>query len=187
MIEIRKREKKADVWVPDANIVKTTLDCNYYSTLSACHTFLPLIKSTGRIINVASISGSLKKVSPEIRERFLATKTESDVTSIMQEFQVAVEQGREKEAGFLSAAYATSKAGLIGGTRALAREVEGKGSKVLVNSCCPGYVNTDMSKGNGTKSPDEGAQTPVWLAIQDFGGKTGAFYRDEKEIEWEDL
>jgi hypothetical protein len=25
------------------------------------------------------------------------------------------------------------------------------------------------------------------LAIQDFGGKTGAFYRDEKEIEWENL
>jgi hypothetical protein len=25
------------------------------------------------------------------------------------------------------------------------------------------------------------------LAIQDFGGKTGAFYKDEKEVAWEDL
>lgn len=109
------------------------------------------------------------------------------MSSIMQEFQTAVEAGREKEAGFPSAAYAVSKAGLIGGTRALAKEAKDKGSNVLVNSCCPGYVNTDMSKGNGTKQPDEGAQTPVWMAIQDFGGKTGAFYRDEKEIEWQNL
>jgi len=138
-------------------------------------------------VNVASTSGSLKKVSPEVRERFLSSKTEADVSSIMQDFQKAVEAGKEKEAGFLSAAYATSKAGLIGGTRALAREVQEKGSGVLVNSCCPGYVNTDMTKGNGTKTPDDGASTPVWLAIQDFGGKTGAFYRDEKEIEWKDL
>ena len=171
----------------DANIVKTTLNCNYYSTLSASHTFLPLIKPTGRLINVASTSGSLKKVSPAVRSRFLATQTESDVTAIMQDFLAAVEVGKEKEEGFVSAAYATSKAGLIGGTRALAREVEGKESKVRVNSCCPGYVNTDMSKGNGTKSPDEGAMTPVWLAIQDYGGESGKFYRDEKEIAWEDL
>jgi carbonyl reductase 1 len=166
----------------DANVVKTTLNCNYYSTLSACHTLLPLLKPSGRMVNVASTSGSLKKYSSVIRDRFLASKTESDITSIMQDFQSAVEAGEENEKGFPSAAYAVSKAGLIGGTRALARE-----SKVLVNSCCPGYVNTDMSKGNGTKTPDEGAQTPVWLAIQDFGGKSGAFYRDEKEIEWEDL
>jgi carbonyl reductase 1 len=148
---------------------------------------MPVIKSTGRLINVASISGSLSKYSPFIRERFLASKTEAEVTKIMQEFQTAVEAGSEKESGFPSAAYAVSKAGLIGGTRALANEAKGNECGVLVNSCCPGYVNTDMSKGNGTKTPDEGAQTPVWLAIQDFGGKTGAFYREEKEIEWQNL
>lgn len=171
----------------DANVVKTTLNCNYYSTLAASHAFVPLLKPTGRMVNVASTSGSLSKYSAAIRDGFLASKTEADVTSIMQEFQAAVDSGKEKDAGFPSAAYAVSKAGLIGGTRALAREVQEKGTKVLVNSCCPGYVNTDMSKGNGTKTPDEGAKTPVWLAIQDFGGKTGVFYRDEKEIDWQNL
>lgn len=174
-------------FITDADIVRRTLNVNYYDTLSACHAFLPVLKPTGRIVNVASTSGSLKKVSPEVRSRFLNTKTEDDVTHILQDFQKAAEQGKEKEAGFLSAAYATSKAGLIGGTRALAREMEGKGSKVLVNSCCPGYVNTDMSKGNGTKTPDEGARTPVWLAIGDVGGSTGRFYKDEREIKWGDL
>jgi carbonyl reductase 1 len=105
----------------------------------------------------------------------------------MQDFQAAVDAGKEKEAGYPSAAYAVSKAGLIGGTRALALEVGEKEGNVLINSCCPGYVNTDMTKGNGTKTPDDGARTPVWLAIHDFGGKSGSFYRDEQEIEWQNL
>jgi carbonyl reductase 1 len=143
----------------DSNVVKQTLNCNYYSTLAASRSFLPLLKpNTGRLVNVASTSGSLKKYSPTLRTRFLEATSEPEITSIMQAFQAAVDAGKEKEEGFPSAAYAVSKAGLIGGTRALAKE---SGSKVRVNSCCPGYVNTDMSKGNGTKSPDEGARTPV--------------------------
>ncbi|CAO2651014.1 Nn.00g093110.m01.CDS01 [Neocucurbitaria sp. VM-36] len=168
----------------DAQVVKTTLGCNYYSTLEACHAFLSLLKPGGRIVNVASMSGKLNKYSDEIRNRFLASKTEEDITSIMEDFASAVEAGKEKEAGFPSAAYAVSKAGLVGGTRALARKEKEKGSRVLINSCCPGYVNTDMTKGNGTKSPDEGAQTPVMLAIQDIKGQTGEFWQNEKLFEW---
>jgi len=130
------------------------------------------------------MSGKLNKYSEEVRNRFLASKTEDDVTSIMQDFATAVENGKEKEAGFPSAAYAVSKAGLIGGTKALARAQKEKGSGVLVNACCPGYVNTDMTKGNGVKTVDEGAQTPVFLAIQDIQGKTGSFWQNEKEIDW---
>jgi hypothetical protein len=37
--------------------------------------------------------------------------------------------------------------------------------------------NYDISK---AKSPDQGAQTPVLLAIGDIGGKTGLFWRDEE-------
>jgi carbonyl reductase 1 len=146
----------------DSNIVRTTLACNYTATLSASRAFLPLLKlQTGRLVNVASTSGSLAKYSSTLRTRFLAAKSEQDVSSIMQDFQKAVDEGREKDAGFPSAAYAVSKAGLIGGTRVIAQEVEKEGSGVRVNTCCPGYVNTDMSKGNGTKSPDEGAATLV--------------------------
>lgn len=168
----------------DSSIVKKTLACNYYSTLEACHTFLPLLKPSGRIVNVASMAGSLSKYSDEVRNRFLNSKTEEDVSSIMRDFAAAVDAGKEKEAGFPSAAYAVSKAGLIGGTRALARQEQEKGSSILINACCPGYVNTDMSKGNGTKTPDQGAQTPVLLAIQDIQGQSGTFWQEEKKIQW---
>ncbi|KAF2866063.1 carbonyl reductase [Massariosphaeria phaeospora] len=168
----------------DTNVVKTTLGCNYYSTLEASHTFLSLLKPHGRLINVASTAGKLGQFSEEIRNRFLASKTEADVTDLMKDFQSAVDAGREKEAGFPSAAYAVSKAGLIGATRALAYSEKENGSTALINSCCPGYVNTDMTKGNGVKTPDEGAQTPVFLALQDIKGATGTFWRNEQVQEW---
>ena len=57
-------------------------------------------------------------------------------------------------------------------------------SNVLVNSCCPGYVKTDMTGGGGPKTPDQGAQTPVMLVLEDLGGRSGGFWQHEQEIEW---
>jgi carbonyl reductase 1 len=164
--------------------VKTTLGCNYYSTLEACHVFLPLIKPHGRLVNVASISGRLNSYSDEIKNRFLNSRTEEDVTRIMRDFASAVENGRENEAGFPSAAYAVSKAGLIGATRAMALTEKEKGNSVLINSCCPGYVKTDMTRGGGVKTPDEGARTSVMLAIEDLKGQTGIFWQHEQHQKW---
>jgi carbonyl reductase 1 len=45
-------------------------------------------------------------------------------------------------------------------------------------------VNTDMTKGKGVKTVDEGAKTPVMLALGDIGGKTGGFWQSEKEVAW---
>jgi len=42
-----------------------------------------------------------------------------------------------------------------------------------------------MTKGKGRKTPDQGAQTPVMLAIEEIGGKSGAFWQHEEEISWE--
>ena len=118
------------------------------------------------------------KYSEEIRTAFSESKTVNDVTKLMEAFTRAVEQGEEKEQGWPSAAYAVSKSGVTGMTRAIALEVaEGgqTGKGVLINSCCPGYVSTDMTKHRGAKTVDEGAQTPVFLACGDIGGKAGEF------------
>ena len=89
-----------------------------------------------------------------------------------------------KAEGWPSAAYAVSKAGEIAFTKAIAVEAKKNGKNVLVNACCPGYVNTDMTKGNGVKTVDEGAKTPVMLALGEIGGKGGEFWQHEKIIEW---
>lgn len=168
----------------DAGIVKQTLEANYFGTLEATQDFLPLIKQGGRLVNVASMAGHLSKYSDSIRQKFLQAKSHDEITALMQGFKKAVAAGKENKEGWPSAAYAVSKAGSIGMTRTIAMEAKSKGNNVLINSCCPGYVKTDMTRGGGAKAPDQGAQTPVMLALQDIGGKSGLFWQHEKPIEW---
>jgi carbonyl reductase 1 len=44
----------------------------------------------------------------------------------------------------------------------------------------PGYVSTDMSSHRGTKTIEEGADTPAWLALLAPPDSTGKFYKDRK-------
>ncbi|OAP59312.1 hypothetical protein AYL99_06610 [Fonsecaea erecta] len=167
------------------NVVRKTLHCNYYGTLEATQKLLPHIKDGGRLVNVASMAGQLgSKYSSSIRARFLNAKTPEEITQLMEEFSAAVTNGTYQK-NWPGAAYAVSKAGVIGMTRTIARQNAEKGSTVLINSCCPGWVNTDMSKGRGVKTPDQGAQTPVLLAIGDIGGSNGQFWQEERVSSWE--
>ncbi|KAF1812283.1 carbonyl reductase [Eremomyces bilateralis CBS 781.70] len=172
----------------DNHIVKETLHCNYYGTLSATRELLPLIKPTGRLVNVASSAGSIEKYSQALQDRFRHAKSVDDVTQIMQSFAAAVAQGREQEEGWTSAAYAASKAGVIGMTRMIGAEEKarngGTEGERLINACCPGLVPTDMTKGRGSRTPDDGAQTPVMLALGDIKGVSGEYWRSQRVRTW---
>jgi carbonyl reductase 1 len=168
----------------DSNVVKKTLHCNYYGTLQATLQLLPHIKDGGRLVNVASMSGHLTdKYSSSIKSRFLNAKKPEEITQLMEEFTAAVANGTHQK-DWPSAAYAVSKAGVIGMTKAIAQLNAQAGSHTLVNSCCPGYVKTDMTRGGGAKTSDEGAQTPVLLALGDIKGSNGEFWQHERLISW---
>ena len=173
---------------PDSKMVRTTLQANYHGTLVASQTFLPLLRQGGRLVNVASMAGNLNsKYSPSIRSQFLEAKSVSDITKLMDGFTAAVDKGTHEEEGWpTGAAYSVSKSGVIGFTRILAAEEKKKngGEAVLINSCCPGYVDTDMTKHRGVKTPDEGAETPTLLAIGDIEGKSGEYWQDEIVKPW---
>lgn len=166
------------------NVVQTTLRCNYWGTQEMTQRFLPMMKQGGRIVNVSSIAGVLNKYSPALTQEFRNATSVGQITSLMERFIKGVEAGTHTQDGWPSAAYAVSKAGLTGVTGILGREEEKKGKGVLVNACCPGWVVTDMTKGRGAKNPDQGAKTPVMLALGDIGGKAGLYWRDEKVQQW---
>lgn len=130
---------------------------------------LPQIRQGGRLVTMASMIGKLNKYSPELTSRFRESETEQDVTKLMDEYSKAVHAGTHDKDGWPSSAYAVSKAGAIGFTRAVAKEAEKDGRGVLVNSCCPGYVNTDMTKGRGRKSVDGGGEDAGQVGCWGFG------------------
>jgi NAD(P)-dependent dehydrogenase (short-subunit alcohol dehydrogenase family) len=80
------------------------------------------------------------------------------------------------------AAYRISKAGLNALTRIVADEL--RGTNILVNTMCPGWVKTEMGGPNAPVPVERGADTAVWLATLPDGGPTGGFFRDRRPIPW---
>jgi NAD(P)-dependent dehydrogenase (short-subunit alcohol dehydrogenase family) len=78
-------------------------------------------------------------------------------------------------------AYGVTKAALNALTVRLAKELP---STVKVNAMCPGWVRTRMGGEGAPRTPDEGADTAVWLATLPDDGPTGGFFRDRRPIEW---
>lgn len=81
-----------------------------------------------------------------------------------------------------SPAYRISKAGLNALTVYLDGEYGDRG--LIANSVSPGWVRTDMGGPNADKSPEEGADTPIWLARFAPGGPGGRFWREREVIGW---
>jgi NAD(P)-dependent dehydrogenase (short-subunit alcohol dehydrogenase family) len=86
----------------------------------------------------------------------------------------------DMEGGFPG--YRISKTALNAVTRIFASEL--RGTNILVNSVCPGWVKTDMGGSNAPRTPEQGVDTTVWLATLPDDGVTGGFFRDRQPIDW---
>lgn len=78
--------------------------------------------------------------------------------------------------------YSVSKATLNAITLSTAHALAG--TNVKINAMCPGWVHTDMGGAQAPRTPEEGADTAIWLAMLDDNGPSGKFFRDRKEIQW---
>jgi NAD(P)-dependent dehydrogenase (short-subunit alcohol dehydrogenase family) len=78
-------------------------------------------------------------------------------------------------------AYGVSKAALNAFTIKLAGELRGSG--ILVNAVCPGWVATDMG-GAGGRPVEEGAASVLWAVDLPDDGPTGGFFRDGRPVPW---
>ena len=78
--------------------------------------------------------------------------------------------------------YRVSKAALNAATRVIADEVRGQG--VLVNTMHPGWVKTDMGGPHAKRSPEEAADTVLWLATLPPDGPTSGFFHDRAPHAW---
>lgn len=79
-------------------------------------------------------------------------------------------------------AYRLSKVSLNALTRIFADEL--KGTNVLVNSVCPGWVKTRMGGPSAKREVSTAVGTIIWLALLEGNGPQGGFFRDFKPLAW---
>lgn len=99
---------------------------------------------------------------------------------MLKEFQKDHKEGSLEIKGWptFASAYTISKAALNAYTRMMAN----KYPHFQINSVCPGFVKTDMNNNTGNLSIDEGAETPVMLALLPNRGLSGCFFNQGQVI-----
>jgi len=178
-----------------------TLSINYYGTLNLCNKILPIMKADGRVVHVSSTTSlwNLNKCSAEKQAKFRSnTITLDELTAVMDSFVHHAKHGDYSKEGFGYSAYGMSKVGMTAMARIQARMY--KDQNILIDACCPGFVDTDMTQRRWwtrvllwitpfSKSPEQGADTPVYLATLPSSSEenpqpNGEFVRDRKVLQW---
>jgi NAD(P)-dependent dehydrogenase (short-subunit alcohol dehydrogenase family) len=90
--------------------------------------------------------------------------------------------GQLSEMGSGTPAYRISKTALNALTRILAAEF--KENNILANAMSPGWVRTGMGGESAPRTPQEGADTALWLATLPDDGPTGGLFHDRKPVAW---
>ena len=86
------------------------------------------------------------------------------------------------DTGPISGAYSPSKTYLNAVTVQYAKELRGTG--ILINLGCPGYVATDLNGHRGHRTPEQGAAIAIRLATLPDDGPSGGYFEDAGEIPW---
>lgn len=207
--EVQRRHGQVDVLINNAAMAykhadrtpwtiktRTTVIANFFGTLAVCDALLPCVKEGGRVVNVASMAGHLRILPSEALLREFAsadtTLTKQRLAELMAQFVKDVEACPSQDSapgpnwphvakGWPSNSYGMSKLGVIALTKIYARELKSRG--ISVNCCCPGSVRTGMNP-HGSLTPEQGADTPVWLAVQPAKAVTGQFFKQRTAVQW---
>jgi NAD(P)-dependent dehydrogenase (short-subunit alcohol dehydrogenase family) len=149
-------DAQSDILELDPVIFQNTLETNALGPLLLSQACVPIMKQNGygRIVNMSSTLGALAEIA----------SPESAYAEV------------------LVPAYRLSKTLLNGITVLLAKQL--RNTNILVNSACPGWVRTDMGGSAAPLTPEQGAETPVWLATLPDDGPTGGFFRERQPIPW---
>jgi len=172
--------------------VDMTMNINFTSTKRMTEKFFPAMKPHGRMVMVSSEAGSIGSslCSDDVRANLMRLD-EAVLVDTMNKYVKVAKEGTAGEHGLPDygdwTPYLVSKTGvtLLGMIYGLKAGQLGNG--LLVNACCPGLVDTDMSKDLEVgllekKSCDEGADTPVYLALLPKGCDIqGRFIADRKD------
>jgi NAD(P)-dependent dehydrogenase (short-subunit alcohol dehydrogenase family) len=78
--------------------------------------------------------------------------------------------------------YCLSKLTLNGVTIMLAKALQTKG--IVANAIDPGWVKTDMGSGAAPRTPEQGADTAIWLATEAPLNLSGKLFHERREVSY---
>jgi NAD(P)-dependent dehydrogenase (short-subunit alcohol dehydrogenase family) len=169
----------------DANVARRTIEVNFFGAMHLSDAIVPKMARGGRIVNVSSGMGDLSAIGAAPRARLADPElTRDDLVTLIDGFVLDVQSGVHEKHGWPSSAYRVSKAGLNALTRVMARELADEPREIRVNAACPGWVRTSMGGEGAPRSPEEGADTPVWLATEAPAKHSGELFRDRRAVEF---
>lgn len=148
-------------WIPASDLtldgLQRTFEVNLFGAFRVTKAMLPLLRKSrhGRIVNLTSGNGSF------------AFNTNPQVPLPPRNTLLA---------------YASSKAALNMMTLRLADDLKSAGIKV--NAADPGFTATEMNQFRGTRTVEEGAATPVRLALLPDDGPTGGVFGNDGQEPW---
>ncbi|CAH8451983.1 unnamed protein product [Schistosoma turkestanicum] len=173
---------------PFGEQARVTLNTNFTSTIDFTEEFIPLLAENARVVNVSSTLSlvNLKNLSDDLYKRIVGKMNLSELKELMEEFVKSAEDGTYSEKGWPSSAYGVSKVGLTKASYILGEMLKDDPRGIVINSCCPGWVVTDMTDQQGWKTTDEGADTPFYLATLPIGSKepVNQFVYERKVVNW---
>ena len=139
-----------------AAVLRATYETNVFGPVAVIQAFLPLLRRApaARIVNVSSELASL-----------------------------AQNQNPDFEFAHVKLlAYNSSKTALNAVTVQFAHEL--RDTPIKVNAADPGYTATDFNAFAGTQCVQEGARTPVRLALLPDDGPSGGYFGPEGPLPW---
>jgi len=140
----------------DLDVLRRTYDTNVFGVVAVTQVMLPLLHKSdaGRIVNMSSGLGSLTQTS-------------------------------NPDWGFAHVnllAYNSSKTAINAITVQFATEL--RNTPIKVNAADPGYVATDLNQNRGHRTVEQGATTPVRLALLPADGPTAGYFNDDGPVPW---
>jgi carbonyl reductase 1 len=168
---------------------------NFLGTLNVCRELFPLLRKHARVVHVSSSAGHLQQIcgqepaASELRNRFRSPEvTEEQIIELANEFVSIYKEGKHEAAGWPDSPYRVSKVTLsaLAPIQQRAFDKQRPDDDIVVNSCHPGYVATDMSP-KGILTVDEGAVAPLYLALlpPNADKPRGDYvWRDKTIIDW---
>ncbi|KAL3880692.1 hypothetical protein ACJMK2_032912 [Sinanodonta woodiana] len=174
-----------------ANQAVKTLQVNFWGTLAVYNQLFPLLRPRARVVTLSSRASTWTycRCSDVIKDRIRNPNiTMEQLKELIREFEESAHSDTLEEKGWVKFAYGVSKIGVRLMSYIQGRDMtkETKKADILVNACCPGFVNTDMNDHKGTKTIDEGAETPLYLALlpSDVKSPKGEFIEEKNVTQW---